>query len=147
MDTQAIVDILNELLAFEQRNMVPRVLESTVFISRLSVETMNVVQEMARASAENGAWLADAIRELGGVVGGPRMTDTTSADLHYQDLHHVLPRLVADREALLHRYELVARRMGAEPRAVEAVQRILRRHQEELARLQQIAGRNVGAAR
>ena len=140
-----MVDILNELLAFEQRNMVPRVLESTVFISRLSIEAMNVVQKMARASAENGAWLADAIRELGGVV-GTRMTDTASADLHFQDLHYVLPRLVADREALLHRYELAAHRMGAEPRAVEVVQRILRRHQEELARLQQIADRSVGAA-
>ncbi len=146
MDTQAIVDILNELLAFEQRNMVPRVLESTVFISRLSIEAMNVVQEMARTSAENGAGLADAIRELGGVV-GLRTTDTSSADLHYQELHHVLPRLLADREALLHRYELAAHRVGAEPRAVEAVQSILRRHQEELARLQQIADRNVGAAR
>ena len=141
-----MVDILNELLAFEQRNMVPRVLESTVFISRLSVEALNVVQEMARASAENGAWLADAIRELGGAV-GPRMTDTASADLHYQELRHVLPRLVADREALLHRYELAAHRVGAEPRAVEAVQRILRRHQEELARLQQIADHSPGAAR
>ena len=146
METRAIVDILNELLAFEQRNMVPRVLESTVFISRLSVEAMTVVQAMARASAENGAWLADAIRELGGVV-GPRMTDTTSADLHYQELHHVLPRLLADRESLLHRYKLAAHRVGAEPRAEEAVQRILRRHQEEFVRLQQIADRNVGAAR
>ncbi len=146
IDTQGTVGILNELLASEQRNLVPRLLESTLFISRLSVEALDLVQQMARASEEHASRLADAIRELGGVV-GPRMTNAASADLHYQELRHVLPRIIADREALVHKYTLAAPRVGTHQRVAEMVQHILRCHQEELARLQQSGGHNAGPAR
>ncbi len=146
IDTQGTVGILNELLASEQRNLVPRLLESTVFISRLSVEALDLVQQMARAGEEHASRLADAIRELGGVV-GPRRTGAASDDLHYQELRHLLPRIIADREALVHKYTLAAPRVGAHPRVAETVQHILRRHQEELVRLQQSGGHNAGPAR
>jgi hypothetical protein len=145
MNEQAIVDILNEVLALEQCSLATRLMESTVFVSRPSVDDWNTVRRMARASEEHGAWLADAILQLGGVP-GPRVSDVTSADLHFQELHHVLPRLIADREALVHKLMLAAQRVSAEPRAAEPVQRILRRHQEELASLQPSGGQNVGTA-
>ena len=145
MDRQTIVGILNELLTLEQRNLVTRLLESTVFVSRLSVEDLNTVRRMARAGEEHGAWLADAVLQLGGVP-GPRGIDPTSADLHYQELHHVLPRIVADREVIIRKYTMAARRLDDEPQAAQLVARILERHRDELTSLQQLGGHNVSAA-
>ncbi|MGB2984245.1 MAG: hypothetical protein WBE26_00030 [Phycisphaerae bacterium] len=136
MNTQTIVDILNELLALEQGSLASHLPEMTVFVSRLSVEGLNTVQRMARASEEHGALLAGAILQLNGVP-GPRIADAQWADLHYQELHHVLPRLVVDREALIRKYTLAAAQADSEPRAAELISRILEHHQEELASLRQ----------
>ncbi len=144
MDTRTIVEILNELLAREQHNLVTRLLESTVFISHLSVDILNNVRNMARASEQHGSWLADAILGLGGVP-GPRLADAQSADLHYQELCQLLPRLAADRKALAHKYTLAAQRIGADPGTAELVARIHERHREELTSLQHLKTRKVGA--
>ena len=132
MDAQTLTNILNELLAAEQCSLTQRLVESTVFVSELSVEEAAALEQMVKASEEHGAWLAGAIGEFGGVVGIP-VHDPASADLHFQDLHRALPRLVADRESLLHKYTLASERVGSEPRAVQLVARIMERHREELS--------------
>lgn len=135
---------MNELLALEQRNLVMRLLESTVFISRLSVDVFSIVQSMARAGEQHGSWLADAILGLGGAPGAP-VADAQSGDLHYQELFQLLPRLVADREALAHKYTLAAQRMVADTGTAELVARIHERHREELTSLQHLGTHRVGA--
>lgn len=137
MEDQATVAVLNELLALERRNLAARLLESTVFISRLSVENLNLVRRMAQASAEHGAWLAEAITELDGVP-GPRHDDVHTADLHYLDLRHVLPRLTTDHENLIRKYTLAAARIASRPKADTVVSHILKRHQEALSSLNQL---------
>lgn len=144
MGTPAIVGILNELLALEQRNLAMRLLESTVFISHLSVDILNNVRNMARASEQHGSWLADAILRLGGVP-GPHVADAQSGDLHYQELRHLLPRLVADRDALVNKYTLASKRIGADAATAELVARIHERHREELTLLQHLTTHKVGA--
>ena len=145
MNDQAVADILNELLACEQGSLVTRLQESTVFISRLSVDEANLVDRIAQASTEHSARLVEAILQLGGAP-GLRSANTASADLHYQELYHVWPRLFVDRQGLMQKYALAAQRVGEHPLTAALVQHILQQHQEELDWLQRLAGRNVNAA-
>jgi bacterioferritin (cytochrome b1) len=142
MDPQKIVNVLNELLALEQVSLAPRLVQSTMFVSRLSVEDSHVVQNMARASEEHGAWLADAILQLGGVP-GPRIADAQWANLHYQDVRNVLPRLLGDLEALIQKYALAAHYVTDEPRAAELLTRIRDRHRQELSTLRPLVGQQL----
>lgn len=134
MDSQTIVAILNELLAAEQSSVLARVNESTVFVSRLSAEDSNKVGKMAAAQREHCAWLSESILAQRGTL-EPRVHDVTSGDLHFQDLHHVMPRLIADREAIIAKYKLAVDRLSAEPAVVGLISRILARHQDELTSL------------
>jgi hypothetical protein len=135
MDKRAIVYILNELLACEQCSLVVRLLESTVFVPQTSLDDLGIVKRMARAGEEHAAWLSDAILKCGSVP-GPRIGDARSADLHFQELRRLRPRLTADRKDLVRKYELAAGRIVAQSDAAEVVSRILERHREELTSLQ-----------
>lgn len=134
MDSQTIVAILNELLAVEQSSVLARLNESTVFVSRLSAEASAKVKKMAAAQREHCAWLGESILTHGGTP-GPRVQDMTSGDLHFQELHYVMPRLIADREAIIAKYKLAVDRLSAEPAVVGLISRILARHQDELTSL------------
>jgi hypothetical protein len=141
-DTQSIIDILNELLAFEQCSLAPRLIECSVFVSSLTVEQYELVQRMSARTTEHGSWLVDVIIRLGGVP-GLRIGSTASADLHYLDLPHAMPRLIADHEALIRKYKLAAERVVAEPLAAEMVGRILARHQDGHTTLLKLTGGNA----
>ena len=99
MDVRMILDVLNELLVLEQASLARRFLESTVFVSHMTVEALTTVESMAQADEEHSARLTDAIIRLGGVP-GLRFADPRTSDLHYMEINHALPRLVADREAV-----------------------------------------------
>ena len=142
MNAQNTIGVLNELLASEQSSLALRLLESTVFVSQLSVEDLSTVKRMARASEEHGAKLADLIIQLGGVP-GLRVGDTRSADLHYQELHRALPRLVSDREALVKKYERAAEFVAADPRAARLVAELLGGHRTLLALAQDHPRKNT----
>lgn len=131
MAESAVLDILNELLAAEQRSLPVRMFESTVFVSQVSVDHCADVDRLARISREHSAWLSELILELGGAL-GPRIGDVTSADLHYQELHHVVPRLLRAQKTLVDLYVTAAQRVAAEPKARELVQRIITRHRQAL---------------
>ena len=145
MDTQTVVDLLNELLANEQRAPAHRLLESNITLSRVAMDGLGPVQAMARASREHMEWLTELILELDGAP-GLRFGDPTSADLHYQELHHALPRLVREHQALIRKYELASDRLAGEPEAQEVVQRILAHHREHLSTLEQFGSRTTAGA-
>lgn len=142
MDKHQVVDILNELLAVEQHSFPLRLFESTMFVSRLAVEDLRAVENMAQSSRQHGAWLSTLILELEGVP-GPRIADPASADLHFQELHHVLPRLVREQESLIQKYALAGERLGAEAKAPNCVERILVRHREALSVLHHLCGEDA----
>ena len=145
MDTSTVVDLLNELLANEQRAPAHRLLESNVVLSRVAMDGLGLVQTMAGESREHAAWLTELILDLDGAP-GLRFGDPTSADLHYQELHHALPRLVREHQALIRRYELASDRLAGEPEAQEVVQRILARHRKHLSALEQVGSRTTAGA-
>ena len=145
METSTVVDILNELLTAEHQSVARRLLESTVFIPRSAISGFESLQQMARDNREHTEWLTGLILELGGEP-GPRFADLTSADLHYQDFHHALPRLTSGHEALMRKYSLAAGRVDSEPQAGELVSRILARHREHADTLKQLGERPAPSA-
>ena len=128
------VDLLDELLAREQAGLAARLMQSTIFVSGLSVDTFQTVTRLARATDGHAAWLAGMILELGGTP-GPRRVDSRLAEPHFQDVGSTLPLLVTNQEELIRVYEQAGERLTSEPRAVELTNRILQRHRDELALL------------
>ena len=145
MDTSTVVDILNELLVAEHQSVARRLLESTMFVSRDTVSGARPVRQMAHQNQEHAEWLTGLILELGGEP-GPRFGDPTSADLHYQDIRHALPRLIDGHETLMRKYSLAAPRVDSEPQAGELVSRILARHREHADTLKQLGEQSALSA-
>ncbi len=145
MDSQTVIDILNELLVAEQQGLAHRLRESTVYISELAVGDAGRVRKLATQSDEHAEWLTNLILESGGSP-GPRRGDVRSADLHYQELRHVLPRLARDQAELIRKYALACERVAAEPRTATLVARILARHQAHLDALRRPGTESVSAS-
>lgn len=137
-DQPSAVDVLNELLALEQRRLAVRLIESGVFISQLSVVEGIELRRIAAESRTHCACLVDAIAARDGTP-GPRVGDLRSADLHYQELRHVWPRLVADHEALVRRYRAAVDRLSPAPDAAAIIARILARHEADLQTLHHLS--------
>ena len=117
------VEILSELLGAEGRSLSVRLIESTVFVSRPGVGDLHLVKRLADKSKERSAELAALIIELGEI---PALytRDPMSADLHYVELGHAMPRLLAHEEALLGMYSRAARRLEADSPAGAFVIRV-----------------------
>ena len=137
MNAHDVIDILNELLAREQGQLAVRLAESTLFVSPQSVDEHLVVQRMTTDSLDHCKCLVAAITEFGGSP-AHRPGHVDSADLHFQELHHVIPRLLVDHESLIQSYRRAAQRLAVEPRAAEVVGKILARHQADLDALRQL---------
>jgi len=136
MDRQAVVDILNELLRAEQTSLIHRLLESMVFVGWASANQYAQVQQLAQEVQEHQAWLADAIFQLHGSV-APERPDLTLADLNYVELNYVLPRVLANENKIIARYEAASARLAGDSIAAETVNRILTRHRDHVTRLTQ----------
>ena len=146
MEDFAAIAVLNELLAAEQHNLALRLFESTMFVSRLDVPAFDAVSAMACACRDNCATLTELILDLGGQP-VTRTADPSTADLHFLEAHHVLPRLVADLQSLERKYALGAQRLAGEPRASALANRILDRHHRDLGQIQLLAARPMSAQR
>jgi len=138
MDKAQTVAILNELLTLEQRSLAPRLLEATVSVSSLTVPALVLVQRMATATRDHGAALAKLILDMGGTP-SPRRYLIATADLHFQDLQHFLPRLIADQGAIVRNYILAAQSLSDEPRALAVATRILQQHQQDMQSLNELS--------
>ena len=141
MQDDTVIATLNELLAAEQGSLIPRLMESAVFVSRLEIAADLVIRGTARTVVKDTAELTRLILDLGGEPAPPRFNLAT-ADLHYQDVRHVLPRLLADQLALVRTYTLASPRLAGAPRAAAVVSGILARHQADLEKLQTQSGTN-----
>ena len=137
MDKAEVIAILNVLLSLEQCSLARRLLEATVSVSSSFVKALNLVQRMSHASREHGAALVKLILDLGGVP-APRRYPIATADLHFQNLQFVMPRLVVDLKAIVRGYTLAAQRLSDEPRALALVTRNLQQHQQDLRSLNEL---------
>ncbi len=138
MADQSTITILRDLLATEQRSIAPRLMESTVFVSKLSIHENESLRRAAKSTIENERKLTELIVSLGGAP-GPRSADVMTAHLHFLEVHFVLPQLLADRQSLVQRYSAASAKLSREPRAAAVVNEILERHRTEAAELQRLS--------
>ena len=134
MTSPPLTDILNELLIEEGRALAPRLMESTLFVSRLSMEDHSMVQVIAKRQREHCALLSDLIVQLGGNP-WPRQCDARTADLHFQELHWAMPKLESDLAERVSRYDRALEQAKGEPRVAQLLTRIRDRHKHDLAQV------------
>jgi hypothetical protein len=129
---------LNELLQTESASLLARLAEAAPFVPPAAADVYAVVQRMVNQTGEHLAWLGQTIHELGGAV-APRRPAASTGELHYLEISYLLPRIVEDCRRLNQVYQEASGQVGANPAAAEVVGRILTRHAENLAALEQLA--------
>lgn len=137
MSSQVAINILNDLLAAESRSLLPRLGESIVFVSAASAQEQRQVERMTDAGREHLAWLIDAMRNLGGEP-FPVHADIHTGDIHFLELHHVLPRVLKAEEQLLTAFESAAADLGSTALAASAVARIIERRRTHIDQLKKM---------
>lgn len=137
MNLDRIIAVLNELLVRERDALSLRLFESTVFISRLSIESSRVARAIVARAEDHTSKLVQLILDLDG---SPRPTrnSITSADLHYQELNFVLPRLAADQKKLLAAYRRAGELVGEHQGASSAVAEIAIDHERSIADIERL---------
>jgi len=146
------IEILNELLALEERHIARRLLESTMFVAESEVEEMELVRRLASSASGHAMALVRLILSLGGEP-LPPAPDATSADLHFLTVRHAWSRLQGGIEDTIRRYSQASCRITADPRTSALIARHLADYQEskdEMSRIESafdLAGRNPRAAR
>jgi len=137
MNNDPAIDLLNDLLQQEARSLLPRMRESTVFVSWASADEQRVLTKMIEEENEHRRWLVEAINRLGGAP-LPVGADITSTRIHYLELDYVFPRVVENQWALLKAYESAAADASASPIVSDVITRLIdrrRKHCDQLARL------------
>lgn len=130
-------DTLNELLAAERRSLLPRLAEAMVFITPDSAPEWAALQRLAQEHTSDESRLARTLIDLGGNP-RPLWGDVHSADFHYTDLDHVLPRVLEREQEIAARYDTAFAELADCPPALEVVRDIAARHRtciESLTRL------------
>ncbi len=135
MTPNPTVDILNMLLAAEQSSAIERLRESTVFVSWASADEYPIVKRIARETNEHCAWLVDLIDRNHGYV-RPRAGDLRTADMHFQELDYLLPRVIEHERSTLKKYEAAAAKLANQPEAAAVINRIAARRRDQLATLE-----------
>ena len=140
MRNEAAIDLLNDLLQQEERSLLPRLRESTVFVSWASAGEHVVVERMIDEANEHRGWLVAAIIRLGGEP-LPGLADIRSASIHFLELDFVLPQVVESHRGLLSVYEAAASEASLNPVTSEVVSRIIERHRKHGEQLDELASR------
>ena len=145
MDADRIIEVLCELHTLQGRCLASRLVESTAFVCGSAVEEMTLVRRLADDAGKHATELAARIIEFDGVPPMPSR-DVTSAELHFLDLRAVLPRLLADGEALEGAYADAAQRLADEPETAGMVTRMLGVQRERVSRLRALCQNGGHAA-
>lgn len=133
------VEILNELYAAEKRSLLPRLAECGMFVSKASARELELVRQMLTEEREHLHWLVDTIEKCRGSV-RPAGADINTANLHYLDLHAVMPQVLAGEESLSRACaQALANGQMLCPEAATTINRIAGRHQTHLRQLRQVA--------
>jgi len=135
LDGESVIRVLNRLLLAEYASLIPRLGEATYFVSWASADEAQLLSQMVAEECEHVAWLTEAILDLRGAP-APRRFDTATANIHYCELHSLIPRILADRQRLIDVYQSAIPALGGLGKATQVAGRILARHREHLNKLQ-----------
>ena len=146
-DPEQQVDLLNALLDAETRSLLARLGEAAPFVSWTAADEQALVEDLVEEQQQLKAALAECILSLAGspTAGG---ADLTMGDLHYVELHHLMPRLVADQDRLVRACEVAAERVDADCDAGRLIGETRQTHEQHLDRLRELQQRitTVGAS-
>ncbi len=137
MADEAIIEILNELLHHESRSLLPRLKESTVFVTWASAGDHRDVSVMIEEEMEHRTWLAEAIYDLGGEP-VPVSPDIRTSNFHYLGLSYLLPKVLEDRKRSLAIDESAAEQVASNERAARVVAEIISRKHRHVERLSEL---------
>ncbi len=130
---------LDQLCHAERRSLLPRLQESTVFVSWPSAEQADAVQEMIQEEQEHIAWLIEMINDLG-ESSTPCTADVRTTSIHYVELDYLMPRVIQSKRDVIEFYEQNAAAVWSSPAASELISRIIARHKAQLAKLEAVSG-------
>ena len=137
MDRKTI-DIVQELLAAEQASIALRLAESTLFVAPPSAAEASALGRIAGEINEHSAWLVDVLARAGRSP-GPRISNLSTADLHFQEISFALPRLTADLTRLAQLCERAATGVATDQAVAPVVARMTDRHRKHLATLETLS--------
>jgi len=137
MADERVINEIDRLYAMEGSSLLARLAESAAYISPADLDDAEAIVKMHEEEREHVHWLADLLDELDATP-GPRRVDTATADLHYNRLETVLPRVIAGKQRLIRYYEQASSVVASHPRAAEVVGTILTRHRNHLTRLEEL---------
>lgn len=126
---------MSRLLQAEQAGLVRLVTEAGAFVSSARAADRTRVERIAEDEREHERAMARLILERGGSI-GPATLPTDAGGLHFLDLCHLLPLLIADERRLIRSFES-AESTGDE-QADALVSRILEDHVRHLAELDKL---------
>ena len=138
MEITRVQAVLGELLEAEERSLLPRLLESTVFADSQAAGELGIVRHMVAEHQEDARRLFETLVALDGRP-GPSVSEIGSADFHYLDLEVLLPRVLADQEQLAARYGAAAEALDDCPPAADVVGEIAGRHRTRAEYLRKLA--------
>ncbi|MCH9058745.1 MAG: hypothetical protein IIB55_08975, partial [Planctomycetes bacterium] len=138
MDRKTI-DIVQELLAAEQASIALRLAESTLFVAPPSAAEASALGRIAGEINEHSAWLVDVLARAGRSP-GPRISDLSTADLHFQEISFALPRLTADLTRLAHLCERAATEVATDQTVAPVVARMTERHRKHVEKSAALSG-------
>ncbi len=144
-DRRDVIEVLNDLLSLERSSLISHLLASTMFVSRAAAREDLAVRRMAGEIDEHQRWLVDAIVGLRGGV-GPGRPDPRAAEMHYQELRHLLPEVIRNEERIVSAYERVLPKLAGSREAAATVTRILARHREHVTELSSFVRASASAA-
>jgi hypothetical protein len=108
----SVIDALNGLLEAEVNSIFRFVEEGSPYLSQATAEVRRPLAEMNELSRRHHRELVNLIDSLGGVPLGPRGLRADEQYLSFLSLKFLLPKLVAEKELILQRYENARHAIG-----------------------------------
>lgn len=136
MSDEQTIDVLNHLLEAECGSLIPRLGEAAPFVAWPAAQQRPLVQRMVADHEAHERDLCEMIIRLRGAPVTPRRSMATGG-MHYIDLIHLLPDIVAGIRKLVETYESAAGGDNAEANGLIA--RILEDHKRHLADWEKLA--------
>jgi hypothetical protein len=140
----AIVDSINSLLEAETNSLFRFMDEGSPYLGRATAEMRKPLLDMVATGERHMAELAELIETLGGTP-SPRHVQPEEQYLAYLSIKFLLPKLMADKELMIERYENAkASLAGAPAEVLDLLERHLRTHRAHVKTLQQAAAHAIG---
>lgn len=136
----SVIDALNGLLEAEVNSIFRFVEEGSPYLSQATAEVRRPLAEMNALSRQHQRELVNLIDSLGGVPLGPRGLRPEEQYLSFLSLKFLLPKLVAEKELILQRYENARQAIGKKyPDVREVLDRMIAEQRPYLELLRKTA--------